>query len=178
MEATAGQDDPIDARSGTEATAGQDDLIDARSGTEATAGQDDLIDALVTASFATMAVLTRIAAEHDLSLTQLRVLAILRDRRVKMTELAGSQHKTTIIDTCNGGSCGGWVDWQYTTVMNSIAGNENRTHAFHEASIKRDQLGQKPDDHMTSAKVSQECSSNDCLDHYIRPHLLRFRPEI
>src|ERR1700723_1702914 len=55
---------------------------------EAAAGQDDLIDALVTASFATMAVLTRIAAEHDLSLTQLRVLAILRDRRVKMTELA------------------------------------------------------------------------------------------
>src|SRR6202042_3742213 len=87
-EAAAGQDDLIDARSGTEATAGQDDLIDARSGTEATAGQDDLIDALVTASFATMAVLTRIAAEHDLSLTQLRVLAILRDRRVKMTELA------------------------------------------------------------------------------------------
>ena len=29
-----------------------------------------------------------IDAEHDLSLTQLRVLAILRDRRVKMTELA------------------------------------------------------------------------------------------
>ena len=51
--------------------------------------QRDLIDALVTASFATMAVLTRIAAEHDLSLTQIRVLAILRDRRVKMSELAG-----------------------------------------------------------------------------------------
>src|ERR1700729_4548124 len=88
-EAAAGQDDLIDARSGTEATAGQDDLIDARSGTEAAAGQDDLIDALVTASFATMAVLTRIAAEHDLSLTQLRVLAILRDRRGQMTEPAG-----------------------------------------------------------------------------------------
>ena len=38
-------------------------------------------------SFATMAVLNRIAAGHDLSLTQLRVLAILRDRRVKMSEL-------------------------------------------------------------------------------------------
>ena len=50
--------------------------------------QDDLIDALVRASFATMAVLNRVAAEHDLSLTQLRVLAILRDRRVKMSELA------------------------------------------------------------------------------------------
>src|SRR6202021_1485219 len=87
--ATAGQDDLIDARSGMAATAGQDDLIDARSGMAATTGQDDLIDALVTTSFATMAVLTRIAAEHELSLTQLRVLAILRDRRVKMTELAG-----------------------------------------------------------------------------------------
>jgi DNA-binding MarR family transcriptional regulator len=50
--------------------------------------QQDLIDALVTASFATMGVLSRIAAEHDLSLTQIRVLAILRDRRVKMSELA------------------------------------------------------------------------------------------
>jgi DNA-binding MarR family transcriptional regulator len=35
-----------------------------------------------------MAVLTRIGAEHDLSLTQLRVIAILRDRRAKMSELA------------------------------------------------------------------------------------------
>jgi DNA-binding MarR family transcriptional regulator len=51
--------------------------------------QRDLIDALVTTSFATMALLNRIAAEHDLSLTQIRVLAILRDRRVKMSELAG-----------------------------------------------------------------------------------------
>ncbi|HEY1919203.1 MAG TPA: MarR family transcriptional regulator [Streptosporangiaceae bacterium] len=50
--------------------------------------QDALIDALVRTSFATMAVLNRIAAEHDLSLTQLRVLAILRDRRVTMSELA------------------------------------------------------------------------------------------
>ena len=50
--------------------------------------QQELIDALTRASFATMAVLSRVAAEHDLSLTQLRVLAILRDRRVKMSELA------------------------------------------------------------------------------------------
>jgi DNA-binding MarR family transcriptional regulator len=50
--------------------------------------QRDLIDALVTTSFATMAVLNRIGAEHDLSLTQIRVLAILRDRRAKMSELA------------------------------------------------------------------------------------------
>jgi len=51
------------------------------------ASQQQLIDALVMTSFATMAVLNRIAAEHDLSLTQLRVLAILRDRRAKMSEL-------------------------------------------------------------------------------------------
>jgi DNA-binding MarR family transcriptional regulator len=50
--------------------------------------QRELISALVRASFATTAVLSRIAAEHDLSLTQLRVLAILRDRRVRMSELA------------------------------------------------------------------------------------------
>jgi DNA-binding MarR family transcriptional regulator len=53
----------------------------------AAASRQELIDALVRTSFATMAVLTRIAAEHDLSLTQLRVLAILRDRRVTMGEL-------------------------------------------------------------------------------------------
>ena len=50
--------------------------------------QRDLIDALVRASFAVMAVLNRIGAEHDLSLTQVRVLAILWDRRVKLSELA------------------------------------------------------------------------------------------
>ena len=53
----------------------------------AAASQQELVDAVVMTSFATMAVVTRIAAEHDLSLTQLRVLAILRDRRVKMSEL-------------------------------------------------------------------------------------------
>src|ERR1700691_1194437 len=50
-------------------------------------GQRDLTDALVQASFAVMAVLNRVGAEHDLSLTQIRVLAILRDRRGKMSEL-------------------------------------------------------------------------------------------
>jgi len=49
---------------------------------------DGLVDALVQTSFATMAVLNRVGGEHDLSLTQLRVLAILRDRRVRMTALA------------------------------------------------------------------------------------------
>ena len=50
--------------------------------------QDGLVDALVQVSFMTMAVLSKVGAEHDLSLTQLRVLGILRDRRVMMTRLA------------------------------------------------------------------------------------------
>ena len=50
--------------------------------------QDGLVDALVQAAFATMAVLNKVGAENDLSLTQLRVLAILRDRRLRMTALA------------------------------------------------------------------------------------------
>jgi DNA-binding MarR family transcriptional regulator len=45
-------------------------------------------DALVRSAFRVMGVLTRIGAEHDMSLTQLRVLGILRDRRARMTELA------------------------------------------------------------------------------------------
>ena len=50
--------------------------------------QEGLVDALVQISFVTMAVLSKVGAEHDLSLTQLRVLGILRDRRVRMTRLA------------------------------------------------------------------------------------------
>ena len=49
---------------------------------------DDLVDALVQAAFVTMAVLNKVGADNDLSLTQLRVLAILRDRRLRMTALA------------------------------------------------------------------------------------------
>ncbi|GAA3073189.1 MarR family winged helix-turn-helix transcriptional regulator [Streptosporangium carneum] len=49
---------------------------------------DALVDALVRSSFQVVGVLTRIGAERDLSLTQLRVLGILRDRRSRMTELA------------------------------------------------------------------------------------------
>ncbi len=47
-----------------------------------------LVDALAQSAFIVMGVLTRIGAEHDLSLTQLRVLGILRDRRPRMAELA------------------------------------------------------------------------------------------
>ncbi|MFB9835540.1 MarR family winged helix-turn-helix transcriptional regulator [Actinoallomurus acaciae] len=48
----------------------------------------ELMDGLVQASFAVMALLSRVAAEHDLSLTQLRVLAILRNHEPVMAELA------------------------------------------------------------------------------------------
>jgi DNA-binding MarR family transcriptional regulator len=50
--------------------------------------EDGLVDALVQAAFATTAVLNKVGAENDLSLTQMRVLAILRDRRLRMTALA------------------------------------------------------------------------------------------
>lgn len=52
-------------------------------------GPDDLVDALAQVAFATMAVLNKVGADNDLSLTQLRVLAILRDRRLTMRALAG-----------------------------------------------------------------------------------------
>ena len=44
-------------------------------------GPDGLVDALAQAAFMTLAVLTQAAAADDLSLTQLRVLAILRNWR-------------------------------------------------------------------------------------------------
>jgi DNA-binding MarR family transcriptional regulator len=51
---------------------------------------DELVDALVQSAFRVVAELTRIAAAHDLSLTQLRVLGILRDREhVRIGDLAG-----------------------------------------------------------------------------------------
>jgi DNA-binding MarR family transcriptional regulator len=49
---------------------------------------EPLVDALVRSTFRVTGVLTRIGAENDLSLTQLRVLGILRDRRPRVTELA------------------------------------------------------------------------------------------
>ncbi|MER7057917.1 MarR family transcriptional regulator [Streptomyces sp. NPDC000351] len=49
---------------------------------------DALVDALARVTFHMSGVLTRIGAKHDLSLTQLRVLGLLRDRRPRMTELA------------------------------------------------------------------------------------------
>src|ERR1700759_4082203 len=49
----------------------------------------ELLDNLVMTSFTVIAMLSRTAAEHDMSLTQLRMLAILRDRTPAMADLAG-----------------------------------------------------------------------------------------
>jgi DNA-binding MarR family transcriptional regulator len=46
------------------------------------------IDALVQTSFEVVAIVTRVGAEHDLSLTLVRMLGILRDRTLTMAELA------------------------------------------------------------------------------------------
>ncbi|WP_338767502.1 MarR family transcriptional regulator [Massilia sp. METH4] len=49
---------------------------------------EGVLDAFVPVAFATMAVLNRIGAENDLSLTLMRVMGILWDRRPRMAELA------------------------------------------------------------------------------------------
>lgn len=53
-----------------------------------TPASEGLADALVMTSFVTMAVINKIGAEHDLSLSLIRVLGILWDRRPRMAELA------------------------------------------------------------------------------------------
>ncbi|SRR5690606_17070659 len=55
---------------------------------ETPAAGESLLDALVPVAFVTMAVLNRIGAENDLSLTLIRLLGILHDRRLRMVELA------------------------------------------------------------------------------------------
>lgn len=55
---------------------------------EATAASNELVDALVQTSFITTGVLSAVGAKHELSLTQMRVLGILRDRRLTMTALS------------------------------------------------------------------------------------------
>jgi DNA-binding MarR family transcriptional regulator len=47
-----------------------------------------LVDALVQMSFQIQAVLSRLAADHDLSIIQLRLLGVLRDRTPGMLDLA------------------------------------------------------------------------------------------
>jgi DNA-binding MarR family transcriptional regulator len=53
-----------------------------------TSDQMELVDALSVMAFQVMAVLSKFAAENDLSLTQVRMLGILRDRRLAISELA------------------------------------------------------------------------------------------
>ncbi|CAN5286637.1 MarR family transcriptional regulator [soil metagenome] len=48
----------------------------------------DIVDALAQLSFEMLDALTRSAAEHELSVTQLRLLGILRDREPTMASLA------------------------------------------------------------------------------------------
>lgn len=52
------------------------------------ASGEDLLEALIPIAFITMAALNKIGAENDLSLTVVRVLGILRDRRLRVTDLA------------------------------------------------------------------------------------------
>lgn len=49
---------------------------------------EDLLDAVVQTAFTVTAILNRVAAKHDLSLTQLRTLGILRDRTPRIAALA------------------------------------------------------------------------------------------
>jgi DNA-binding MarR family transcriptional regulator len=53
-----------------------------------TALTSELVDALVELSFAVHDVLTRASAEFDLSVTQLRLFGMLRDRKPPMTAIA------------------------------------------------------------------------------------------
>lgn len=48
----------------------------------------DLADLLVQTSFEIVAIVTRVGSESDLSLTQVRMLGILRDRNLRMAQLA------------------------------------------------------------------------------------------
>jgi DNA-binding MarR family transcriptional regulator len=60
-----------------------------RQAAEPTAADDALVDAIAQLSFAVQFVLIEVGALHDLSMTQVRLLGILRDRTGSMGELAG-----------------------------------------------------------------------------------------
>lgn len=49
-----------------------------------------LVESLGAVAFTVMGALTKLAAEHDLSLTQLRMIGLLRDRSLTITELAAA----------------------------------------------------------------------------------------
>lgn len=54
----------------------------------AASSTSEVTDALAQTAFTVIALLTEAAAAHDLSLTQLRMLAILRDREPRVADLA------------------------------------------------------------------------------------------
>jgi DNA-binding MarR family transcriptional regulator len=56
--------------------------------TSSAAPDGRLLDALVQVSFAIAAIVGKVGARHDLSLTQVRLLAILDDREPRMSDLA------------------------------------------------------------------------------------------
>jgi DNA-binding MarR family transcriptional regulator len=72
----------------------------------------EVLDPLVVVSFTVMARLSEAAAAHDLSLTQLRALAILRDREPRMAELAGylGLDKSTVTGLVNRAARRGLVE--------------------------------------------------------------------
>jgi DNA-binding MarR family transcriptional regulator len=68
-------------------------------------------DGLVQVSFAVTAVLSQVAAAHELSLTQLRMFGVLRDREITMAELAGSLglDRSSVTGLVDRASRRGWV---------------------------------------------------------------------
>ena len=62
--------------------------VETPSASSAAPADERLADLLAQAGFLTVGLLTRVGAEHDLSLTQVRVLAILRDHRLRIGDLA------------------------------------------------------------------------------------------
>ena len=63
-------------------------MSDDPAGTPSDAFDDSLADVLARTTFVVVAILTKAAAANGLSLTQLRLLAILRDRRASMSAVA------------------------------------------------------------------------------------------
>jgi len=59
-----------------------------RSARSVDVGEESLADVLARTTFVVVGALTKAAAEEGLSLTQLRLLAILRDRRASMSAVA------------------------------------------------------------------------------------------
>jgi DNA-binding MarR family transcriptional regulator len=129
-------------------------------------GSDDLVDALAQAAFATMAVLSKVSADNDLSLTQLRVLAILRDRRLTMraladylglekstmTGLVDRAEKRGLLQRAPNGRDGRAVDVFLTPAGTELA-ERGATHIRRSLSPMTSQLGQADQRHLQKLLV-------------------------